>query len=446
MASTTDDLITQSATQLAQLIRDRRVSSREVVEAHLARIDERNGELNAVRVVLAEQALEAADAADAATPSGPLHGVPITVKENVDVAGTATTHGVAAFAEAITPTDAPSVDSLRKAGAIPIGRTNMPDFALRWHTESGIAGATINPHDPTLTPGGSSGGEAVAIATGMSPLGVGEDLGGSLRWPAQCCGIVSIRPTQGRVPNATAVGATEQPLSLQLMDVIGPMARHTADLRMALELMSAPSHRDPFHVPAPLAGPPAPKRVSLVLDPLNEGVDPAIVTSLERAAKALAEAGYEVEEAEPPALADAVELWAALLVTDMRGMWPLIEPITSPGGRTFVGHVFEGTPPLDLAEYAQALIGRQRVARAWAEHQHERPLILGPISTQPPFAVGADVESAESAMGIFRSLRLTVAVNLLGLPAAAVGGVQVIGPRYREDLCLDAAAAIERAG
>src|SRR3954463_12928662 len=237
-----------SAARQAAAIRAHELSSREVVTAHLERIEAVNPSINALRVVLAEQALAAADAADAREPTGALHGVPISVKENIDVAGTATTWGVSALAGAIAPLDAPVVTNLRRAGAIVLGRGNMADFALRWHTESGLPGATINPRDPSLTPGGSSGGEAAALATGMIGLGVGNDLGGSLRFPSQCCGTVALRPSHGRIPDAGLIPTSENPLSIQLFNVQGPMARTIEDLRIAFEVMSAPSPRDPWHV------------------------------------------------------------------------------------------------------------------------------------------------------------------------------------------------------
>src|SRR5262249_50678575 len=159
----------------------------------------------------------------------------------IDVAGLPTTHGVPALAGAIARADAPAVANLRAAGAIPLARTNMPDFALRWHTDSAIAGPTVNPWDPALTPGGSSAGEAVSLATGMSLLGVGTDLGGSLRWPSQCAGTAALRPTFGRIPKGETTA-----MSLQLMDVQGPMARRVEDLRLAFKIMSGPDARDPL--------------------------------------------------------------------------------------------------------------------------------------------------------------------------------------------------------
>src|SRR5246127_865960 len=227
-----------SATELAELIEKRQLSSLEVVNAHLARIDAVNPALNAVVRVLADEARAAAVVADrrlaAGETVGPLHGVPFTVKENIDMAGLPTTWGVPALAKAVVPADAPVVERMRAAGAIPIGRTNLPDMGLRMHTFSSLYGLTRNPWHPGRTAGGSSGGEAAALASGMTPIGLGNDIGGSLRNPANACGIASIRPSAGRVPDAGFVPAEDRLLAVQLMNVQGPMARRVADVRLAL--------------------------------------------------------------------------------------------------------------------------------------------------------------------------------------------------------------------
>jgi amidase len=453
------ELWRMGALELAAAIRERRASSREVVQAHLDRIEAVNPRVNAVVRVLAEEALSAADAADRRLREvpdvGPLHGVPITVKENVDVAGSPTTHGVAVLAGAVPAVDAPHVAHLRAAGAIPLGRTNLPDFALRWHTDNALHGATRNPWDASRTPGGSSGGEGVALATGMTPLGVGNDLGGSLRWPAQCSGICSLKPTLGRIPQGGALEPIDLPAGLQLMSVQGPMARHVADLRAALEVMSRPSPRDPWYAPVPLAGeaPPSPVRVALVTSPGGQAVSEQVAGGLRAAAEALASAGYAVEEVEPPDVARAAETWSALGNADLRVMWPLMSSIASEDANRFMGLLLETSPEVPLPAYMQTFISRHAVARAWAEFQHTYPIVLAPIGTEPPFPVGADLDGSFVA-AFAASMRMVVAVNLLGLPAAAVtvgiaGGlpqtVQLIGGRYREDLCLAAAEAIEQA-
>jgi amidase len=238
MSVTTTDLWRMSATDLAEAITSKQTSSQEVIEAHLRRIEAVNLAVNAVTVVLAEQAVEAAKAADRAVAAGadlpPFHGVPFTIKANIDLAGTPTTNGVKALAAAYPDLDAPDVARMKAAGAIAIGRTNMPDMAISWHTDSELWGATVNPWNRSRTPGAPSGGEGAALATGMSPLGLGNDTLGSLRWPAQCCGIGVLKPTLGRIPHASTIKPRElfadPPIGLQLTGVEGPMARRVADL------------------------------------------------------------------------------------------------------------------------------------------------------------------------------------------------------------------------
>lgn len=240
------------ALELAEKIRRREVSSREVLDAHLQRVEACNGSLNAVVRVLADEATAAAITADAAVAAGqtlgPLHGVPCSVKENIDVDGTPTTQGVVALAEALASSDAPTVERIRGAGAIPFVRTNLPDFGLRVHTDSQLHGLTRNPWNPDVTAGGSSGGEASAIASGMSPIGLGNDIGGSLRNPAHCCGISSLKPTVGVIPMATTVPPEDLGLSAQLMVVEGPMARRVDDVRAGLDILAGRHWRDPRSV------------------------------------------------------------------------------------------------------------------------------------------------------------------------------------------------------
>jgi amidase len=450
--------VTQSsALELARLIAAGEVSSRDVVDAHLERIEAVNPAVNAIRVTLAQTARAEADAADAARAAGealgPLHGVPFTVKENLDVLGGATTWGLVPMADAAASIDAPAVAGLRAAGAIPLARTNLPDMGLRWHTQNELSGDTRNPWDPSRTPGGSSGGEAAALATGMTPLGVGNDLGGSLRWPSQCCGTVALKPSFGRVAHAQDAEPRDTMLSIQLMAVHGPMARRVADLRTALEGMIAPDPRDPWHTPAPVGGPALPRRVLVVEDPAGGGVDPDVAAGVRRAADALAQAGYDVTTGQPPVLAEAVETFRTLVFGDVERMLPLIEPLIGPQSAAFLHGTLEASPAPPADAWAMAWLTRSTIARAWSVAQAERPLILGPVATMQPFTIGWDV--GHGAEGL-HALRLVVAVNLLGLPAAAVPvglgeasglpqGVQIIGPRFREDLCLDAAQAIEDA-
>jgi amidase len=263
--TTATELWRMSATELAEAIRFRQISSQEVIEAHLQRIDMVNGSINAAVVVLTGQAVEAARMADRAVAAGadlgPFHGVPFTVKENIDVAGTPTTQGLKALTNAYPSRDAPIVERLKAAGAIPIGRTNLPSGAIRWHCESELWGATVNPWDRSRTPGASSAGEAAAIATGMSPLGLGNDGLGSLRHPAQCCGVSALKPTLGRIQHASTVDGTDiATIGMQLTQVNGPLARRVADLRG--HSMSSPGQPGETHgrCPRRSAGPNRPSR------------------------------------------------------------------------------------------------------------------------------------------------------------------------------------------
>jgi amidase len=425
-----------AAWEIAERVRAGEVSGREVAEAHLARIEEVNPQVNAVTVVLADEALKAGQVA------GPLCGVPMTVKENIDVAGSATTLGIAALRDAIAAEDAPHIAELRAAGATPIGRTNMPEFGMRWHTTNALRGVTRNPGDPELTAGGSSGGDAAAVASGMVPLGMGNDGAGSLRWPAQCCGVAALKPSLGRVAQA----GREAPFAFQLLAAHGPIARNVRDLRLAFEHMCGSGGSDSWYAPAPLDGPPLPKRVSLVL-PKN--THPDIAKALQKAASVLMEAGYPVEESEAPALARASEIYTQIMYGYSRAHEepPPVETLASGEFVRFwqayhpIWTEAAGEPAFD------PMMERAAIARAWHDWMTEAPLVLAPIRTQPAFPVDADLDPGWLADWP-ETMRMAVAVNLLGLPAVAVPAegavVQVIGPRFREDLCLDAAAVIQQ--
>jgi amidase len=454
-----NELWRAGAGELAKLIRTRKVSSREVVEAHLTRIAEVNPAINAVTVVLAEEALAAADRADAALaegqPVGPLHGVPMTVKENIDVMGSATTQGIAAFANMLPHIDAPHIAQLKSAGAITIGRTNMPDFGFRWHTDNALRGATRNPWDSTHTPGGSSGGDAAALATGMTPLAMGNDYGGSLRVPSQACGTVALRPTLGRVASASAFQPRDYPMTLQMFAVQGPMARHISDLRLALEVMSGPDPRDPWWVPAALhkADPRRSLRVAVTIDPGGLGVDPDVAAGVRKAADALSNAGYEVEEVQPPAIAEGADLWAKLIFSEAKlSLLPILEQVGSADELRFFHNMLAVVKTLNYAEYVQAFATRNEIARAWSLFQADWSLVLGPVSTLQPPLVGFDLTGPDEAGRLFEAQRLVVLVNLLSLPSVAFPvavanglpqGVQIVGPRYGEMLCLSAAQVVE---
>jgi amidase len=451
------DLVKRSAGWMAGALRTRELSCVELLDAHAERFAARHEAVNAIVLPRFEAARVEAAAADAAIargePLGPLHGVPFTVKENIDVAGSATTWGVAALAGQIAAADAPVVSRLREAGAIPLARTNLCDFAFRWHTESGLAGHTRNPWDPTRTPGGSSGGEAVALATGMTPLGLGNDLGGSLRVPSQMCGTVALRPTAGRIADAAVTEPSAEPISIQMLNCQGPMARRVADLRLALGLLSGPDARDPRWVPAPLEGPPVdgPIRVAVVRDPLGAGIDPQVRAGVDRAASWMADAGYEVVDIEPPNIAELAAVWFDVIAADFAGMWPHMEPVAGLATLEFVakGMASGALGPVDQPRQAAAWIARHQLGAAWAQFAQEHPIVLAPVCCERPWLVGDDIERLDA---VSAAMRMVLPINVLGLPSCAVPvgcddglpqGVQLVGSRFREDLLVDAAQAIE---
>jgi amidase len=369
------DLWRMGAVELAEAIRSRQASSREVIEAHLRRIEAVNPSVNAITILLAGQALEAATAADRVTAAGgdlpPLLGVPFTVKGNIDLAGTPTTQGLKMWAEAYPARDAPHVERLRAAGAIPLGHTNLANIGVRWHCVSELWGATINPWDRSRTPGASSGGDAAALATGMTPLGVGGDGLGSLRWPAQCCGISALKPTLGRIPAATSIEPADEPIGVQLTLVEGPMARRVADLRAALAVMAGPSWRNPWTVPAPLRGPePArPIRVALVADPAGQGTAQQVQEGVQTAGQALEAAGYAVDELEPPSIAAAATADLAMLNTaEIRTALPLVSLLPADTQR-FLTAFYEAAGDPDPAATLQGFMTRQSLLRAWGQFQ-----------------------------------------------------------------------------
>ena len=343
---------------------------------------------------------------------------------------------------------------MRAAGAIPIGRTNCPGMAVRWHTDTELHGATRNPWDRSRTPGASSGGEAAAVAAGMSPLGLGNDGLGSLRWPAQCCGVAALKPTLGRIPHATSAPAGE-PIGPQLTTVQGPMARRVADLRTALEVLAGPTWRDPWSVPAPLRGPApaAPARVAVVVDPAGHGTAAQVRDGVRKAADTLAAAGYVLDEAEPPSIDLAAKTLLDMLNTPEIHAGQAAFTATMPAdSQRFFAAFYEFAGPSDPVASVASFITRHELLQAWGEFQQAHPLIVAPISTHIPFPAGTDLDDGAVAATI-HGMRMAMAVNALGLPAVAVPVgvgdglpqvVQIIGPRYREDLCLDAAAAIEQ--
>ena len=452
----TGEIWRNNATDLADMIAAGDVSSLEVVDSHLDRIEEVNGWLNAVTRVLADEARVAAKDADKAVAAGdklgPLHGVPCTIKENVDVAGTPTTQGLPVFADLISPTDAPLVERLRSAGAIPIGRTNLPELGLRISTDNPLHGLTRNPWHPERTAGGSSGGEGSAIASGMSPLGLGNDIGGSVRNPAFCCGITAIKPTHGRLPAFSVFEHDQNPaLSSQIMLTDGPMARSVSDLRTAMGILNGRDIRDPRSVDVPLDGPDAKRQAAVVKHIPGVDCHPSVIEGIERAASSLAEAGWEIVESTPPGIDLCSEIWAHLLGADVSLLMDAARPILSKEMAEALDSGITEQFSREIISPDVIHVERSRLAREWSLFFAENPVVIMPTWPHPPFEHGADIRE-ESRQELVETLRFITPANVLGLPSVAlpVGvsdalpqGVQCVADRWRDDLALEAAGDIE---
>ncbi len=455
-----NELCTKTAGELAALIATGEATSRQVVEAHLDRIAKVNDHCNAVTLVLTDEARAAAvdadDAVAAGKPLGPFHGVPCTVKENIDVEGTPTTSGVPAFADLVAPDDAPLVERMRAAGAIPIGRTNLPELGLRITTDNPLHGLTRNPWHPDRTAGGSSGGEGSAIASGMSPLGLGNDIGGSVRNPAFCCGITSIKPTHGRLPTFSLFEHDQNmPLSVQVMNTEGPMARSVADLRTAMEVLHGRDPRDARSVTVPLDGPRldspgVPRRAAVLRSVPGVDCHPSVVAGVDVAATALAAAGWEVTDVAPPEVELCTDVWAHLLATDIADQMEMARLVLSQELSAVLDDLTSRYSPTVMAP---TLVHTEmaRLAREWALFFVENPVLVMPTwtSPQPEHGFDLDVGSTDAITDIIRCI---TPPNLLNLPSVAVPvgvsdglpqGVQCVADRWRDDLALTAAADIE---
>ena len=447
-----------SATALANGIARGDVSSREAVVSCLQRIDAVNAALNALVSVQADAALAAATAADHVRASGGrlgiLHGVPVTTKINVDQAGLPTTNGVRAFAQLMAATDSPPVKNLRDAGAIVIGRSNTPAFSMRWYTDNDLHGRTLSPWREDRTPGGSSGGAAVAVATGMCHIAHGNDGGGSIRYPAYCTGTVGLRPSFGRVPSFNATAKAERQLSLQLISVQGAITRTVDDARLALQALVSADPRDPWHVAMPLRAPDLGNSVAVCTDPAGVGISAEVVQAVQQAAACLADAGYQVTQADPPAVAESARAWNDFAQGESR--IALLDTVNQHGDRDSVRAMqlmMNRTPVLDAAGLMAVTAARATLLRQWQGFMARHTLVLCPVAMEQALPYGVDLQDDASVDRLYRSHVFLFATAFLGLPSIAVPtglvnglpmGVQIIGPRFREDLVLDAAQAIER--
>lgn len=448
-----------SAVDAAAQIRDRHLKPSEVVTSAIDRAQATNDHLNAITLPLYEEAVSQALAADEAVASGdvlgPLHGVPITIKENVDMAGLPNTNGVPAFAELMATEDAPLVRNLRNAGAIIIGRTNTPEFSMRATTDNPLRGRTFNPWDDQASPGGSSGGAGSACAAGMAPVNHGNDIGGSLRFPSFTNGVTTIKPTSMRVPVYNSSSSGERgPLS-QAMSVQGAIARHAADVRLATSVMIKPDPRDPLSPPVPWHGPDLgglPK-VALTTESAGYEIHPEISSLVHRAGDQLREAGYDVVEVSPPPIIDSAREWFRAGTTEMEAT--LDSALREYGSDTInkiFGWYYELSEILDRDNYIQAFGDRTRLAREWSLFLDDYPLVLTPFLMRPTYDWDYDTRGLSAVRDMFDSAIYSTGINYLGLPAGVIGmdlvsdrpaAIQIVGRRYREDLICDAMEAIE---
>lgn len=456
--------------QLLSLLKRRRTSPVEVVDAHLARISEVNPALNAIVTLCGDEARATAQRLERhfrSSSSGAMYGIPFTVKDVIATAGVRTTCGSRIFEHAVPRRDATAVARVKAAGGILLGKTNCPEFATDIQTRNLVFGETRNPLNLALTPGGSSGGESAAVASHCSPLGLGTDFGGSLRWPAQCTGISAIRPTPGRVPSSGRLPSLSwfepaPPNSMTLdgqLHVVGPLARSVEDLRLALDVLAGPDAIDALAAPVGLIG-----RGRTTLDQLRcgwvegEGTLPVqadLVNAVELTASELQRAGALVDKAEVPGLERAERAYSA-----MRSMEGLAEVRSIVAGREdelspMIAELLRGSQPASITEAALAAVERDALRALFLSFFDSHDLLLLPVACVAAFPAGQDKFAVDDTpVPYWQVLASCRAISLFGVPAAVVPcgqssnglpvGVQIVGPPYSEDLVLTAAYALEQ--
>jgi amidase len=430
-----------TAADIAAAVNTGAISCREVTAAVVARLREINPRLNAVTLDLGDEALAAADRLDRrrrlGEPLGPLAGVPVTIKDNVEVRGQRTPNGVAGLAHVIAREDAPVVRHLLHAGAVIVGRTNTPEFSMRATTNNALYGLTLNPWDPRISCGGSSGGAAAAVAAGICAIGHGNDIAGSIRFPALHCGVAGFKPTT--------------PAEMPLASVQGPLARSIGDVRIAFDVMTPRHAAHPG--PRADASPDRP-RIGLVTEIPGMPITATVAAALRDAADALTQAGYVVEPIDVPDIVASGELWLRFLMTDLQ---QLVVPVARRIGSQEICWYFDawvnGLPPFSEPDaFREAVATRNAFLARWKTVLETHPVVLLPQRADPLLEVDEDLRSVEHLRLVLRGYAPSATMNLLGLPAVVVPtglgdglptGVQLVAGWHREDLCLDAAAAIE---
>ena len=461
-----------SATKLAVALRQRTCSSRELLELYLGRIERHNPDLNAVVTLDAEGALAAADAADAALArgdaTGPLHGLPITIKDCLATAGMRTTAGASELADYIPEQDATAVARLRAAGAIVMGKTNLPAYAGDAQSYNDLFGTTNNPWDLTRTPGGSSGGSAAAIAAGLSALELGSDLGGSLRIPAHFCGVYTLKPTYGIVPLQGHIPPAPGTMAEMDVGVLGPLARSADDLDLSLAAIAGPDAAQGvawrLELPPPRANSLAGYRIAAWLDDPYCAIDNETVALYEGLIAALRNAGARVDDSARPApLAEGHDVAQRLIQGAMSG-WLPDDAFQSLLERAAAAPAADQSPPVRWARnitqraraYTQVQEQRLRLKAAWAEFFRDHDVLLCPVMPAPaiPHDHTPDADARTIVVnGVTRSygdqfswlqaigvVHLPAVVAPAGLTAAGLPvGIQIVAPHLEDRTAIDVA-------
>jgi Asp-tRNA(Asn)/Glu-tRNA(Gln) amidotransferase A subunit family amidase len=463
-----DDVVYSSLIEMAADIRSRKISPVELTEAHLVRIASLHPKLNAYVHIDTEGTRQQAEAAESALASragsdslGPLHGVPLSMKSSVDVAGWPCECGSALRKGYVPTEDAPLVARLRAAGAILLGNTNCPEFLMAYETDNCLYGRTNNPWDLSRTPGGSSGGEAAAIAAGCSAGGVGSDGGGSIRVPAHYVGICGLKPTPGRVPGTGHYPASAGPFAQ--LGVVGPMARTIEDVARLFEVMVGPDPGDPASAPVPLRRWCEEEvrnlRIAYFEDDGTTPVTLETAAAVRQAADALRNQGFQVESWRPQNLDRVWQLWWNLFGPGVQmAFTPTIdgrEDELSPMLRAWRANV-KKHPPLDGRDWLNTLLGRDALREKLLRQMERFPILLCPVCAVPAFRHGErEWIVQEQKVKYLKAMRYCQWFNLLGNPAAVVPvgrspeglpiGVQVVGRPWEDEAVLAVAAKIEAA-